>query len=270
MSHPSPRCSRNDLRALRGNPLPLRPFARGRRASVAGHWPSPTSQSVPTVPPWPRRLGDLLAETLPCPTSDPFRGIRYDMAQVGALSDVVAPPYDVIGPELQDRLYDGQPVQRHPPGAEPRGARRRPPSSNRYTRAARFLKDWQRARASCARTRTPRCTSTTRPSRSRGGSYTRKGFLARVRLEPFGQGRIYPHEQTLSGPKADRLALFQATGFNLSPIFGLYPDPDGRGAPRRRGGPEGPHARWRRPTTSAWSTGSGRCSTRRRTPPCRA
>ena len=25
-----------------------------------------------------------------------FRGIRYDMAQVGAMSDVVAPPYDVI------------------------------------------------------------------------------------------------------------------------------------------------------------------------------
>ena len=47
---------------------------------------------------------------------------------------------------------------------------------------------------------------------------------ARVRLEPFGQGKIFPHEQTLSGPKADRLALFQATQFNLSPIFGLYPD----------------------------------------------
>ena len=60
-----------------------------------------------------------------------------------------------------------------------------------------------------------------------GKTHTRKGFLARVRLEPFGQGKIYPHEQTLSGPKADRLALYHATGFNLSPIFGLYPDPDG-------------------------------------------
>src|SRR5262249_7116750 len=60
-----------------------------------------------------------------------------------------------------------------------------------------------------------------------GMAHTRRGFLARVRVEPFGQGRIYPHEQTLSGPKADRLALYQATGFNLSPVFGLYPDPDG-------------------------------------------
>ncbi len=57
-----------------------------------------------------------------------------------------------------------------------------------------------------------------------GRTHTRRGFLARVRLEPFGQGKIFPHEQTLSGPKADRLALFNATKYNLSPIFGLYPD----------------------------------------------
>ena len=75
-----------------------------------------------------------------------------------------------------------------------------------------------------------------------GRTHTRKGFLARVRLEPFGKGQIYPHEQTLSGPKADRLALFNATQFNLSPIFGLYPDPDGRGPRRCRGGPARPDA----------------------------
>ncbi len=47
-------------------------------------------------------------------------------------------------------------------------------------------------------------------------------------LEPalFGDGKIYPHEQTMSGPKADRLSLYEATGFNLSPVFGLYPDPN--------------------------------------------
>ena len=36
-----------------------------------------------------------------------------------------------------------------------------------------------------------------------------------------------PHEETLAGPKADRLKLFHATDMNLSPIFGLYPDPEG-------------------------------------------
>jgi uncharacterized protein (DUF1015 family) len=45
-----------------------------------------------------------------------------------------------------------------------------------------------------------------------------------VRLERFGEGKIYPHEETHSGPKADRLQLTKATRANLSQIFGLYPD----------------------------------------------
>jgi uncharacterized protein (DUF1015 family) len=51
--------------------------------------------------------------------------------------------------------------------------------------------------------------------------------MARVRLERFGEGRIFPHEETMAGPKADRLKLFRATGMNLSQIFGLYPDEQG-------------------------------------------
>ncbi len=157
------------------------------------------------------------------PDIRPFRGIRYDMAQVGAMSDVVAPPYDVIDPALQDRLYQASPyniirleLNREEPGD---GA-----ENNRYTRAARFLKDWLRQGVlrEDAQPALYLCQQTYQMGKQ---SYTRTGFVARVRLEPFGQGKIYPHEETLSGPKADRLALFQATRFNLSPIFGLYPDP---------------------------------------------
>jgi uncharacterized protein (DUF1015 family) len=38
---------------------------------------------------------------------------------------------------------------------------------------------------------------------------------------------VFAHEHTMSGPKEDRLKLYRATGFNLSPVFGLYPDADG-------------------------------------------
>jgi uncharacterized protein (DUF1015 family) len=48
--------------------------------------------------------------------------------------------------------------------------------------------------------------------------------MARVRLERFGQGKIYPHEETHSGPKADRLQLTVSCKANLSQIFALYPD----------------------------------------------
>ena len=51
----------------------------------------------------------------------------------------------------------------------------------------------------------------------------RRGFLARVRLEELGTGSIYPHEQPMPGPKADRLALWEHGRTCLSPVFGLYP-----------------------------------------------
>jgi uncharacterized protein (DUF1015 family) len=158
------------------------------------------------------------------PDVRPFRGVRYDVAKVGALSDVVAPPYDVIDTALQERLYQASPyniVRLELNRPEPEDNE----SANRYIRAARFLRSWMREGV----LRTDEHVSLylyEQTYQVEGETRTRKGILARVRLEPFGDGKIYPHEQTLAGPKADRLALYQATGFNLSPIFGLYPDPE--------------------------------------------
>jgi uncharacterized protein (DUF1015 family) len=158
------------------------------------------------------------------PEIRPFRGVRYDMAQVGDLSDVVAPPYDVIGPALQQQLYGRSEynvirleLNREEPGDTA--------GRDRYARAASFLRDWRR-RGILRDEAHPALYVYHQTFEVEGQTFTRRGFLARVRLEPFGEGRIYPHEQTLSGPKADRLALYHATGFNLSPIFGLYPDPE--------------------------------------------
>ena len=77
------------------------------------------------------------------PDVSPFRGVRYDVARVGTLSDVVAPPYDVIDPALQDRLYQASPyniIRLELNRAEPGDTE----SQARYTRAARFLRDWLR------------------------------------------------------------------------------------------------------------------------------
>jgi uncharacterized protein (DUF1015 family) len=154
-----------------------------------------------------------------------FRAYRYDLGRVGALSDVVAPPYDVIDPALQQALYDRSPYnvirlilnKEEPTDNE---------TENRYSRAARFLRDWQ-ADDVLIQDSARSLYVYHQDFEVEGHRFTRKGFLARVRLEPFGKGRIYPHEETLSGPKADRLRLFRATGMNLSPVFGLYPDPEG-------------------------------------------
>jgi uncharacterized protein (DUF1015 family) len=59
-----------------------------------------------------------------------------------------------------------------------------------------------------------------------GQEYTRRGFMCRTRLERLGEGKIYPHEETHSSAKEDRLKLHKACKANLSQIFGLYPDPE--------------------------------------------
>src|SRR5690242_16224784 len=71
-----------------------------------------------------------------------FRAYRYDLGRVGALGDVVAPPYDVIDPALQQALYDRSPynvvrliLNKEEPGDND--------AENRYTRASRCLRDWQ-------------------------------------------------------------------------------------------------------------------------------
>jgi len=157
------------------------------------------------------------------PEIEAFRGLRYDLGHVGSLSDVICPPYDVIGPEFQDQLYQKHPaniirleLNREEPGDEP--------GNNRYTRAAKFFKAW-RSDGILFREATPALYVYHQSFDYAGRTHTRRGFMARCRLERFGQGKIYPHEETMSGPKQDRLHLTRACKANLSQIFGLYPDP---------------------------------------------
>jgi uncharacterized protein (DUF1015 family) len=158
------------------------------------------------------------------PTMQAFRGIRYDLGHVGSLSDVVAPPYDVIGAELQEALY-----RRHPANVIRLELNRAEPGdddvTNRYERAARFLKNW---RSEGVLFTEPQAALYVyhQVFETGGQTVTRRGFMARCQLERFGQGKIYPHEETMSGPKQDRLMLTRACKTNLSQIFGLYPDPN--------------------------------------------
>jgi uncharacterized protein (DUF1015 family) len=156
------------------------------------------------------------------PDIQAFRGIRYDLGHVGSLSNVVAPPYDVIDADMQRALYDRHPVNivrlilnRDEPGDDEH--------NNRYTRAARLLRHWQRERILFTEA-DPAIYVYHQVFTEQGTQYTRRGFMCRVRLERFGEGSIYPHEETHGDAKADRLKLWAASKANLSQIFGLYPD----------------------------------------------
>lgn len=139
--------------------------------------------------------------------------------------DTFAPPYDVISPQMQEELYQKSPynVVRLEYGKEFQADNE---MSNRYTRAADDFKKWLESRA-LVRDEAPAIYPYEQGYIGKNGNIkTRKGFIARVRLEELDSGVILPHERTLSGPKTDRLKLIKACRANFSPIFSLYSDPE--------------------------------------------
>ena len=154
----------------------------------------------------------------------PLTPLRYDLSRLSpsGLAGVVAPPYDVIDEAFRAELAARDPhniVQIDLPsgGAE-----------ERYGHARTLLAAW-REKGILVRDPEPafyRYDQTFVPPGG-GKAITRRGFFGLVRLHPFSDRVILPHERTLSGPKEDRYKLTRATGAQLSPGFMLYRDPAG-------------------------------------------
>jgi uncharacterized protein (DUF1015 family) len=154
----------------------------------------------------------------------PLRALHYDLATVGSLADVAAPPYDVIDPAQRAELAARSPynvARVDLPEGEP----------DPYANAAAILQSWQDEGAVVRDDEPALWTLTQDYTAPDGRALTRHGVLARVRVEDYGPGRIRPHERTHLGPKEDRLRLTRATRANLSPIFSLYDDAHGAAAP---------------------------------------
>jgi uncharacterized protein (DUF1015 family) len=155
----------------------------------------------------------------------PLTPLRYDLNRLkGGLASVVAPPYDVISPEERAALAAREPhnVVRLILPEAPEGQ-----GDAKYAHAADLVKAWE-ADGTLVRDNQPafyRYDQTFVPPGGSGPAVTRRGFLALVRVVPFSERVVLPHERTLSGPKEDRLKLFRATRTNLSPGFMLYRDP---------------------------------------------
>jgi len=96
------------------------------------------------------------------------------------------------------------------------------PCDNRYTRAATLLAEWKES-GILVRDQNPTLTFVEEEFVGPDGEpRSRHGFLAAVRLHDFGEGVVFPHEQTFAGPKEDRWRLMSSTHMGLSPVFLLY------------------------------------------------
>src|SRR5690242_9423012 len=157
----------------------------------------------------------------------PFRAFRYNPARV-PFDRVLTQPYDKISPAMQEKYYAADPhnlITIEKGRSLPNDS----PQNNVYTRAASALQDWihnnivQQDPAPSFYAYTQEYTVPGTEERR-----TRRGFIGAGKLEDYAAGVVFRHEQTLSGPKADRLELLRHTRTHTGQLFMLYPDPDCR------------------------------------------
>lgn len=164
------------------------------------------------------------------PDLRPFFGIRY--ASADDMGDVVCPPYDIISAEEQSVLLD-----RHPNNAVrielAKSASLDDPEhdhNDRYERAAAAFRDWMKEgilETEASPSLYVYRQDFTTPEGTRGRV---TGIIGALGLEEFGdRSGILPHERTMEGPKKDRMALLEALGANVSPIYGIYRGAGGLG-----------------------------------------
>jgi uncharacterized protein (DUF1015 family) len=125
----------------------------------------------------------------------PLKALHYDLDEVGSLGDVVAPPYDVIDETQRDEL-----VARSQHNVVELDLPRDPEGGDPYEHSASLLAKWT-GDGILTRDTEPQIWALEQDYTAPDGArLTRRGFLARVKLAPYGEG-IRPHERTQPGPK---------------------------------------------------------------------
>jgi uncharacterized protein (DUF1015 family) len=154
----------------------------------------------------------------------PFRAYRYNPAKTDP-ARVLTQPYDKITPEMQKRYAASSPynlitIEKGPAHADDTAP------SDVYDRAARALEDWIAAKI-LVQDPEPSFYAYFQEFEVPGTSqrHIRKGLITLCKLEEYSAGVVFRHEQTLAGPKLDRLELMRRTGVNTGQLFMLYDDP---------------------------------------------
>lgn len=146
----------------------------------------------------------------------PLNAIVYNQEKVD-IKDVIAPPYDVISDKYRDELYQRSPyniTRLILSNAE-----------NPYIDAKKSFENWLSDKI-LINTDMPVIFYLVQKYKINDKEITRKGFIARNKIEDFSTKNILPHEFTMSGPKEDRLNLTKACRANFSQIFMVYSDPE--------------------------------------------
>ena len=152
----------------------------------------------------------------------PLNAIVYNQEKVN-ITDVIAPPYDVISDKYRDEL-EARSEFNFVKLILANNSTDLNDKNNRYNEAYKNYKKWL-DEGILVKTDKPCILYVIQNYEKNGKKITRKGFIARNRIEDFSTKNILPHEYTMGGPKEDRLNLTKKCKANFSQVFLVYSDP---------------------------------------------
>ena len=152
----------------------------------------------------------------------PFRGWRYSGGVEGDVSNLIAPPYDVLGQQDKEELLSHS--SRNIVAVDlPHAPAKEVGPEEAYQRAAATLSEWKSSGV-LVQEETPALYAYEQTFQWAGKTHSRRAMMCGLRVSELGKD-VIPHEQTFAGPKADRLKLTECTRMQLSPILGFFDDP---------------------------------------------
>jgi uncharacterized protein (DUF1015 family) len=146
----------------------------------------------------------------------PFKAITYS-PKAGNPANLIVQPYDKISPEMQKRYYLVSPYNYC--------RLTLPMEQDKYNVASKRIAQWLNDGIIIKETQ-PAIFVSQQEFSLDGKHYTRNGLIAAVRLYPYSENMVFPHEGTYKTPKADRLNLLRTVQKDLEPVFLMYQDPE--------------------------------------------
>jgi uncharacterized protein (DUF1015 family) len=146
----------------------------------------------------------------------PFKAIRYT-EKAGNPANLITQPYDKIDSAQQKEYYEKSPYNYC--------RLILPTENNKYETAQTLIQKWLNE-GILTKDLEPAIFVSRQEFHLSGKTCTRTGLIAAMRLHPYSENTVFPHEVTYKEPKADRLNMLRAVQKDLEPVFLIYSDPE--------------------------------------------
>ena len=144
----------------------------------------------------------------------PFKAVRYT-SKAGDAENLITQPYDKIDSQMQKEYYEKSPYNYC--------RLILPIEENKYQIANQRIVQWLKEGIMAKETK-PAIFISCQEFMLDGKKYRRKGLIAALKLYPYNEDMVFPHEATYKAPKADRLNMLRTVQKDLEPVFLIYQD----------------------------------------------